>query len=82
MDHPSPAEIAKQILHATDRRRLRDVFRHVVAMTALDTVSDENGYEIVATVRRGLGGWRTSTARDVKRDLDTLLTHYRVDQWG
>lgn len=81
MHSPSPALLAQQMLNVPDPRPFRNILPHVVAMAGLETVADENAYEIVATVRQGITGWRTIAARDVKRELDTLLTLYRVDRW-
>lgn len=78
----SPAFIAQQILCALNTRIASAVLRDVRAMAELTSISDDDSYELVAAVRRGLSSWRGGRARSIKEDIDTILTLYRVERWS
>lgn len=73
--------IAEDIL-SDDRLHISSHIRAKLhAMARLRDISDEAAYRTVARARLAMNGLRSSAATRIKRELETLLCHYRADQW-
>lgn len=71
--------IAGDILAEIDQPYLRKALPYVTALTKLQYINNAADYTIVAAARRALGPWRSKPAALIKRELETILTLYRVD---
>ena len=75
------ASIAADIVREAWKTIPRGARSDLLAMADLTDISNDREFEIVASVRRSLNSWRSLTARRVKPELETILSHYRADRW-
>jgi hypothetical protein len=74
-------EIAREILAGWSGYASLEAKPYIMAMAKLQKIEGEESYKAVSKARASLAAWRSKAANAIKRELETILAHYRADQW-